>query len=125
MYKLLEHGITRLSDNAWIPQAENNIGYQQFITDVKKKGISIVEGETVVVPNWLALRTGVDGYETLSKQLEMQSDDSINTTTTWIDHVISVKTTFPKTITGSESNAELPKWVKDLIKGDTPEPADE
>jgi hypothetical protein len=116
MYKLLEHGIIRLSDNAWIPQAEDNIGYQQFITDVKEQGLSIVEGETVVVPNWLTLRTGADGYKPLSKQLEMQSDDSINTTTTWIDHVISVKTEFPKTITGSESNAELPQWVKDLVE---------
>ena len=116
MYKLYENSIKRFSDTTSFPQAEDNIDYHQFITDVKEQGLSIVEGETVVVPNWLALRTGVDGYKPLSKQLEMQSDDSINTTTTWIDHVISVKETFPKSITGSESNAELPQWVKDLVE---------
>lgn len=115
MYKLLiKESILRIKDSASIPQAEGNSDYQQFIKDVKEQGLSIVEGETIIEPNWLALRTGV-GYETVTKQLEMQSDDLINDTTTWIDHVNSVKTEFPKTITGSESNAELPEWVKDLV----------
>tara|TARA_B110000285_G_C14607308_1_gene373361 strand:- start:37 stop:384 length:348 start_codon:yes stop_codon:yes gene_type:complete len=114
MYKLLENSIQRLSDNACIPQAEGNTDYEQFVTDVGEQGLSIVEGETVISPDYVALRTGVDGYEQLSKQLEMQSDDLINTTTTWIDHVNSVKTAFPKSNTGSSSNADLPQWVKDL-----------
>ena len=106
MYKLNENSITRLSDNASIPQDEGNRDYQQFLQDVKSQGISIVEGADVVEPDYVALRTGVDGYAPLSEQLGMQTDG------TWDDHIAEVKAKFPKTITGGITIAPIPEWVQ-------------
>ncbi len=108
MYKLTdENSIQRLSDNASIPQADGNRDYQQFLQDVKKEGISIVEGEDVVEPDYIALRTGVDGYASIGEQLGMQTDG------TWDDHVAEVKAKFPKTITGGTTIADVPAWVQE------------
>ena len=113
MYKLTQHedsyGITRLSDNASIPQAEGNRDYQQFLQDVKKEGISIVEGADVVEPDYVALRTGVDGYAPIGEQLDMQSKAD----GTWEAHIEDVKTRFPKTITGGTTIADVPAWVQE------------
>ena len=108
MYKLTQHNsIQRLSDNASIPQAEGNRDYQQFLQDVKKEGISIVEGADVVEPDYVALRTGVDGYASIGEQLGMQTDG------TWDAHVAEVKAKFPKTITGGTTVADVPAWVQE------------
>ncbi len=107
MYKLTEHNsIQRLSDNASIPQAEGNRDYQQFLQDVKKEGISIVEGSDVVEPDYVALRTGQDGYAPTGEQFGMQTDG------TWDAHIAEVKAKFPKTITGGTTIADLPEWVE-------------
>ena len=82
--------------------------YQQFLTDVAEQGTGIVEGETVVEPDYIALRTGADGYASVEKQLEMQVDG------TWDAHIADVKARYPKTITGGTSIADLPQWVKDI-----------
>jgi len=112
MYKLTQHedsyGITRLSDNAYIPQAEGNRDYQQFLQDVKSEGISIVEGADVVEPDYVALRTGEDGYAPIGEQLDMQSKAD----GTWEAHIEDVKSRFPKTNTGSTSIADVPDWVE-------------
>ena len=107
MYKLIQDSIQRLSDNASIPIAEGNRDYQQFLQDVKKEGISIVEGADVVEPDYVALRTGVDGYASTGEQLGMQTDG------TWDDHVAEVKAKFPKTITGGTTIADVPAWVQE------------
>jgi hypothetical protein len=108
MYKLTdENSITRLSDNASIPQAEGNRDYQQFLQDVKKQGISIVEGSDVVEPDYVALRTGVDGYASTGEQLGMIADG------TQVAHVAKVKAKFPKTITGGTTIADVPAWVQE------------
>ncbi|MCH9712573.1 MAG: hypothetical protein K0U20_08135 [Proteobacteria bacterium] len=107
MYKLNENSITRLSDNASIPQAEGNRDYQQFLQDVKVNGVSIVEGADVVEPDYVALRTGADGYASTGEQLGMQTDG------TWDAHVADVKTRFPKTITGGTTIADVPAWVQE------------
>jgi hypothetical protein len=111
MYKLTQHedsyGITRLSDGAGIPQASGNRDYQQFLQDVKKEGISIVEGSDVVEPDYVALRTGVDGYASTGEQFGMQTDG------TWDAHIAEVKAKFPKTITGGTTVDEVPAWVQE------------
>jgi hypothetical protein len=107
MYKLNEESITRLSDNASIPQADGNRDYQQFLQDVKKEGISIVEGIDVVEPDYVALRTGEDGYASTGEQFGMQTDG------TWDVHVAEVKAKFPKTITGGTTVDEVPAWVQE------------
>ena len=106
MYKLNEESITRLSDNASIPQAEGNRDYQQFLQDVKEQGISIVEGADVIEPDYVALRTGVDGYASTGEQFGMQTDGA------WDAHVAEVKAKFPKTITGGTTVDKVPAWVK-------------
>ncbi|MDP7368513.1 MAG: hypothetical protein QGH83_14800 [Candidatus Pacebacteria bacterium] len=107
MYKLNENSIQRLSDNAFIPQADDNRDYQQFLQDVKKEGISIVEGADVVEPDYVALRTGADGYASTGDQLDMQYKG------TWEAHIEDVKTRFPKTNTGSTTIADVPAWVQE------------
>ena len=107
MYKLNENSIQRLSDNAGIPLAEGNRDYQQFLQDVKKEGISIVEGADVVEPDYVALRTGADGYASTGDQLDMQYKG------TWEAHIEDVKTRFPKTNTGSTTIADVPAWVQE------------
>jgi hypothetical protein len=107
MYKLNENSIQRLSDNASIPQAEGNRDYQQFLQDVKSQGISIVEGSDVIEPDYVALRTGVDGYASTGEQFGMQTDG------TWDAHIAEVKAKFPKTITGGTTIADVPAWVQE------------
>ncbi len=107
MYKLNENSIQRLSDNAFIPQAEGNRDYQQFLQDVKKHGTSIVEGADVVEPDYITLRTGPDGYASMGDQLDMQFNE------TWKVHINYVKTRFPKTITGGITIADVPDWVQE------------
>ena len=106
MYKLNEDSITRLSDNASIPMAEGNRDCQQFRQDVKEHTVSIVEGSDVVERDYVALRTGVDGYASTGEQLGMQTDG------TWDAHVAEVKTRCPKTITGGTTIADVPAWVQ-------------
>ena len=112
MYKLKQHensyGIIRLSDNAYIPQAEDNRDYQQFLQDVKVNTISIVEGADVIAPDYVALRTGVDGYASTGDQLGMIAAGG----TTHADHVAAVKTEFPKSNTGGTTIAAVPDWVQ-------------
>ena len=109
MYKLNENSIQRLSDGAYIPQAEGNRDYQQFLQDVKSEGISIVEGADVVEPDYVALRTGEDGYAPIGEQLDMQSKADGS----WEAHIEDVKTRFPKTITGGTTIADVPDWVQE------------
>ena len=106
MYKLNENSIQRLSDNASIPQAEGNRDYQQFLQDVKVNGLTIVEGADVIEPDYVALRTGVDGYAPTGEQLGMIAEGTQEA------HVADVKTRFPKTITGGKSIADVPAWVQ-------------
>jgi len=110
MYKLNKfedsYSIQRLSDNASIPQAEGNRDYQQFLQDVKVNGLTTVEGADVIEPDYVALRTGVDGYAPTGEQLGMIADG------TQVAHVADVKARFPKTITGGTTIADVPAWVK-------------
>jgi hypothetical protein len=107
MYKLNENSIQRLSDNAFIQQADGNRDYQQFLADVKVNGIGIVEGADVVEPDYVALRMGEDGYASTGEQLDMQYKG------TWEAHIEDVKTKYPKTITGGTSIADVPAWVQE------------
>ena len=72
----------------------------------KVKGLTIVEGADVIEPDYIALRTGEDGYASTGEQLGMQTDG------TWDAHVAEVKAKFPKTITGGTTIAKVPAWVK-------------
>ena len=111
MYKLIKYkdlySIKRLSDKAGIPQAEGNTDYQQFLQDVKREGISIVEGADIIEPDYAALRIGDGGYASTGEQFGMQ------TAGTWDAHIAEVKAKFTKTITGGTTIEDIPDWVQE------------
>ena len=72
----------------------------------KVKGLTIVEGADVIEPDYIALRTGVDGYASTGEQLGMIADGTQEA------HVADVKTRFPKTIIGGTTIADVPAWVQ-------------
>ena len=110
MYKLTEASIKRISDGLHIPQqAEGNRHYQQFLQDVKREGIGIVEGEDIVSPDYSELRTGSNGYASIGEQLDMQYKNDGS----WETHILDVKTRYPKTNTGSTTIAAVPSWVQE------------
>jgi len=110
MYKIsVVDSIIRIKDETSFVRAEGNRDYQQFLQDVKSEGISIVEGADVVEPDYVALRTGVDGYAPIGEQLDMQSKAD----GTWEAHIADVKTRFPKTITGGTTIDDVPAWVQE------------
>ena len=110
MYKLKENSIIqRTSDNAFIPQADDNRDYQQFLQDVKTQGIGVVEGKDVIAPDYVALRIGEDGYASIGEQLDMQYKNDGS----WETHILDVKTRHPKTNTGSTTIAAVPSWVQE------------
>jgi len=108
MYKLTENSIQKLSDGISIPQDANNRDYQQFLKDVKVNSISIVTGADIIAPDYVALRTGADGYASTGDQLGMIAVGG----TTHADHVAAVKTAFPKSNIGGTTIAAIPSWVQ-------------
>jgi len=111
MYKLIQHegsySIQRLSDGAFIPKAEGNRDYQQCLQDIIDQGASIVEGADVIAPDYVALRTGPDGYASTGDQLGMIAEG------TQAAHVADVKTRFPKSNTGSTTIGDVPQDILD------------
>jgi hypothetical protein len=107
MYKLLSTSIIRKSDDTSIPRDSLNSDYQSFLQDVKREGISIVEGEDARTPDYSELRRG--GYAPIGEQLDMQYKND----GTWDAHIAEVKAKFPKTITGGTTIAPIPDWVQE------------
>ena len=74
MYKIvqntdLEDLIYRKSDKSWIPKDSGNRDYQEFLQDVKKEGIGIVEGPDVVVGVDYRVKR-VEAYPPIGVQLD-------------------------------------------------------
>ena len=90
-------------------QYKSGLPDQQFLEDIKEQGTGIVEGETIIEPDYVALRTGEDGYAPIGEQLDMQSKADGS----WEAHIEDVKTRFPKTITGGTTIDDVPAWVQE------------
>jgi ABC-type glycerol-3-phosphate transport system substrate-binding protein len=88
-----------------VPNDPANRHYQ-LILDWINEG-NTPEGPDVIEPDYVALRTGVDGYAPIHEQLAMQTDG------TWDAHVADVKTRFPKTITGGTTIGDVPQDILD------------
>jgi hypothetical protein len=79
-----------------IPEVTGNYHYDNMMQEVADGLAEIIEVDDTPVPTYTDLRVGPDGYATQGEQNDMQYHDSINGTTTWVDHVEAVKTKYPK-----------------------------
>ena len=116
MYKICTDGeftsIYRKSDKSWIPKASCNSYYEQFIQDVKEKGLDIVEGPDVVTPDYKEERQ--NEYPPIGEQLDQLYWDLKNgrlDTGDWIQNITKIKLKHSKSNTGKTTIGELPQWV--------------
>ena len=86
-----------------VPNNPDNTDYQ-LILDWINEG-NTPEGPDVIEPDYVALRTGPDGYASTGDQLGMIADG------TQAAHVADVKTRFPKTITGGTTIGDVPQDI--------------
>ena len=113
MYKLQQtrENFVIILNKIFIPSDPANTDYQRFIQDVAEQGLEIVEGPDIIEPDYITLRQ--QAYPSLQDQQDMQYWDTINQTTVWKDTIASVKTKYPKTITGGTTVGEVPAWVQE------------
>ena len=88
-----------------VPNDPANTDYQ-LILDWINEGNTPV-GPDVIEPDYVALRTGPDGYASTGDQLGMIAAG------TQAAHVADVKTRFPKSNTGSTSIGDVPQDILD------------
>ena len=88
-----------------VPNNPDNTDYQ-LILDWINEG-NTPEGPDVIEPDYVALRTGPDGYASTGDQLGMIADG------TQAAHVAEVKARFPKSNTGSITIGDVPQVLLD------------
>ena len=88
-----------------VPNDPANKDYQDILDWINEGNTPT--GPDVIEPDYVALRTGPDGYASTGEQLGMQTDG------TWDAHVADVKTRFPKTITGGTTIGDVPQDILD------------
>jgi ABC-type glycerol-3-phosphate transport system substrate-binding protein len=86
-----------------VPSEPSNRHYQAILDWINEGNTP--EGPDVIEPDYVALRTGPDGYASVGDQLGMQTDG------TWDAHVADVKARFPKTITGGTTIGDVPTEI--------------
>tara|TARA_Y100000034_G_scaffold18807_1_gene20908 strand:+ start:1167 stop:1517 length:351 start_codon:yes stop_codon:yes gene_type:complete len=80
--------------NACIPEAPGNTDYDTMMAEVAVGEAEIIEVDDTVLPDYAAMRRRA--YAPTGDQLDMQYHDGKDGTTTWVDHVRSVKAAHPK-----------------------------
>ena len=88
-----------------VPNDPANSDYQAILDWINEGNTPT--GPDVIEPDYVALRTGPDGYAPIHEQLAMQTDG------TWDAHVADVKTRFPKSNTGSTTIGDVPQDILD------------
>ena len=108
MYKITDtNNIFRKSDGAFIPVTPDNIDYQQFVDDINKNGLGIVEGADYVgVTTYTEARKAE--YPPLEEQLDKIYHNGIDA---WKAEIKTIKDKYPKTQVGITSIAPIPDWV--------------
>ena len=102
--KMIEEGCI-VNVNMSVPNDPANSDYQQILDWINEGNTPT--GPDVIEPDYVALRTGPDGYAPIHEQLAMQTDG------TWDAHVADVKTRFPKSNTGSTTIGDVPQDILD------------
>ena len=90
MYKLIENGIQRISDNAYIPLDEANRDYAEYLEWVEE-GNTPEAADVPPDPTYKELRAAEYNLKTTGEQFGMQYDDAKNSTTTWVDWQTEIK----------------------------------
>jgi len=88
-----------------VPNDPANSDYQAILDWINEGNTPT--GPDVIEPDYVALRTGPDGYAPIHEQLAMQTDG------TWDAHVADVKTRFPKSNTGSTTIGDVTQSILD------------
>jgi hypothetical protein len=102
--KIQEYGYL-VNGNMSVPNDPANSDYQAILDWINEGNTPT--GPDVIEPDYVALRTGPDGYAPIHEQLAMQTDG------TWDAHVADVKTRFPKSNTGSTTIGDVPQDILD------------
>ena len=102
--KIQEYGYL-VNGTMSVPNNPDNTDYQ-LILDWINEG-NTPEGPDVIEPDYVALRTGPDGYASTGDQLGMIADG------TQAAHVADVKARFPKSNTGSTTIGDVPQDILD------------
>ena len=103
-----DHIITQRGDiQISIPRVDSNSDYQQFLQDVKKQGIGIVEGPDITTESYATLRS--KEYPPLEEQLDKIYHSTL---TAWKADIKAIKDKYPKTITGGSTVGDVPAWVQ-------------
>jgi len=106
-----ENMIFRKSDNTFIPRNVINRDYQQFVNDIYKKGIGIVEGADYVgVTTYTEARAAE--YPPIVDQLDKIYHSGIDE---WKADIKTIKDKYPKTQVGITSIAPIPDWVNTAL----------
>ena len=103
-----DHIITQRGDiQISIPRVDSNSDYQQFLQDVKKQGIGIVEGPDITTESYAILRS--KEYPSIEDQLDKIYHSTL---TAWKADIKAIKDKYPKTITGGSTVGDVPAWVQ-------------
>jgi len=100
-----QEDIYLVNGNISVPNDPANRDYQAILDWINEGNTP--EGPDVIEPDYVALRTGPDGYAPVGEQLGMQTDG------TWDVHIAEVKARFPKTITGGTTIGDVPQDILD------------
>ncbi|MCP4929884.1 MAG: hypothetical protein GY918_12585 [Gammaproteobacteria bacterium] len=94
-----------VNGNMSVPEAEGNRHYQMILDWINDGNTPI--GPDIIEPDYVALRTGPEGYAPTGEQLGMIADGI------QAAHVAEVKAKFPKSITGGVTIGEVPQELLD------------
>ena len=106
MYKIITDKLIQ-KGNLYFPKDPSNSDYQQFLEDVKKQGIEIVEGPDVFTKSYSELREAE--YSPITDQLDKIYHSGVDV---WKADIKEIKDKYPKTITGGTTIGEIPSWVQ-------------
>ena len=106
-----ENVIIRKSDGAFIPKDTGNRDYKQFVDDICRYGVVIVEGADYVgVASYTEARKAE--YPPLEEQLDKIYHSGIDA---WKSDIKVIKDKYPKTQVGITSIASIPDWINAAI----------
>ncbi len=103
--KIQEFGGYLVNGKMSVPETKGNRRYQMILDWINDGNLP--EGADIIEPDYIALRTGPEGYAPVGEQLGMIVDG------TQAAHVAEVKAKFPKTITGGTTIGDVPQELLD------------